>query len=199
MKDSHRAMGMRMAALACGLAALLPVLDAFSAAPVVPKVDWRADVYEIDTEANTVLATGAVQFIYQGEQKAVMTCRRALMELGEEEDQVVRMTAYGPVEAEVTTKGRYPKHITAKCDTSATYVHESRTITMLGNVVGTMRQSNPNAKVRDLTLRGSKMVMNLKTGKITIEGSKDKPAVGSFTLPEKEPEEENTPQKEPAE
>jgi len=206
MKDSCRAVGMRTVMPACALAVLLMVLQAFCAAPVQPIVDWRADAFTINTEENTVDASGNVEFTYEAEHKAVMTCPRAHIELGEEEGQVARMAASGPVEAEVTTKGRYPKHITAKCD-SATYVCEPRTetepgtemITLLGNVVGTMRQPDPAAKVRGLQFRGGKMVVDLKAGTFAIERGKEKQATGTFTLPEKKPEEpkgEKTPEKE---
>ena len=201
MKDSGRAMGMRMAALGCALAASLLAANVFSAAPAASKMTWETlGVVELDTEANTVTVIGETQFTYEGERRAEMTCRSARIKLGEQ-DEIVTMVADGPVRVKMIAKAANAQTITADCDRSATYDQKTDTITMVGNVVATMHQPGEKAKVRDLTLRGDKATLQLGTGKIAFHGSPGKPAAGALTLPEQEPkkpEGEKTPEKETA-
>ena len=192
MRDSRRAMRAYYgAAVVCALVALLTAAGVFCAAPVETKMTWETDgVMELDSDANFVTVTGRTHFTYQGERTAEVTCLSPRIKFGGERE-VLQMTATGPVQAKMISTGPKGQTITANCDKSVTYDRETDMITMLGNVVATLQPAEKDANMRDFTLRGSKGTLQLKTGKVSIEGSPGAPASGAVTLPEKAPKEQN--------
>jgi lipopolysaccharide export system protein LptA len=194
MKDSRRGLGVRTGAVVCAVAALLVAAGVFSADPVTTKVTWETDdMVEFDTSTNIVNILGKARITYEGESDAVMTCRDAIIDLTGKGPDVLRMTARGPVDVKMTTKAPNRKAIDAKCDKSINFDRETDTITLLGNVVAVVHQLDQEDGVSDITLRGNKMTLELKTGKIAAVGSPEAPAAGTLTLP---PKKADTPDKE---
>ncbi|MGD8240095.1 MAG: hypothetical protein PVH68_16185 [Armatimonadota bacterium] len=201
MKDNRRAIGMGAVGLAFALAAVLLVAQAFSANPVPPKLGWSSGSAKFDSEANTATLTDVKEIVYTGEQKAVMKCSSAVIELGKN-NEAKTVTMQGPVQVDMTTKGENPKRITAKCVKVATYVDETDTVTLSGSAECTVRQPQPDAEAREFTVTGERLMLQLSTGDFAVAGGEGRPASGVLELPakrEKKPEDEEAGEKEQGE
>ncbi|MFQ5811439.1 MAG: LptA/OstA family protein [Armatimonadota bacterium] len=201
MKDNRRAIGMGAVGLGFALAALVLVGQAFSANPVRQKLNFLSGSAKFDSEASTATLTDVKEIVYTAEQRAVMKCSSAVIEFGPK-NQAQKVTMQGPVEVDMTTKGENPKHITAKCVKTATYVDETDMITLSGSAECTVRQPQSDAQASEFTVTGERLTLHLKTGDFAVEGGQGRPAAGVVTLPEKkeeEPKEEDAGEKEQGE
>ena len=130
-----------------------------------------ADLIEYDFAHNDFKATGNVRVSIAGRHKAELTAPSLAMDLNDNLDRIIKLTATGPVTLNVLTapdSEGLRRRIVASCSSRATYDAGSETIILTGNVK-TDITTLPEGHAEAAHFTGQSVTVNLRNSTLSVK------------------------------
>ena len=156
--------GLLLLSCACSLAAEKQTQQATITATRKATYNWKSGEVEF---------SGNCRVEIKGEDRSLMTSERLSGKFSADGNQIVRITASGPVHFDITgakdAEGRQ-RIITADCKGDAQFLGDSRIVKLTGGAEAVMSTVPQPPNTQPAKLTGQTIILDLNTFDVTVEG-----------------------------